>query len=51
MLERGADTFWEIYDPQAPDKCPSGGKILQSYCHARSCTPTYFLRTYFADKE
>lgn len=51
MLERDADTFWEIYDPQAPDKSPYGGKILHSYCHAWSCTPTYFLRTYFADKE
>ena len=51
MLELGATTFWEDFDPKAPDKSPYGGKILHSYCHAWSCTPTYFLRTYFADKE
>lgn len=51
MLDRGADTFWEIYDPAAPDISPYGGKIIHSFCHAWSCTPTYFLRTYFPDKE
>ena len=51
MLARGADTFWEIYDPQNPDASPYGGKIIHSFCHAWSCTPTYFLRTHFCFKE
>lgn len=51
MLARGADTFWEIYDPQNPDASPYGGKIIHSFCHAWSCTPTYFLRTHFFFKE
>lgn len=51
MLDRGADTFWEIYNPDAPDISPYGGKIIHSFCHAWSCTPTYFLRTYFLEKE
>ena len=51
MLARGADTFWEIYDPQNPDVSPYGGKIIHSFCHAWSCTPTYFLRTHFCFKE
>lgn len=49
MLAAGADTFWEMYDPQNPAASPYGGTIVNSYCHAWSCTPTYFLRKYFAD--
>ena len=48
MLEKGADTFWEVYDPDDPKSSPYGGKIVHSYCHAWSCTPTYFLRKYFS---
>ena len=51
MLDRGADTFWEIYNPDQPDVSPYGGKIIHSFCHAWSCTPTYFLRTHFHGKE
>ena len=47
MLEKGADTFWEIYDPENQMESPYGGKIIHSYCHAWSCTPSYFLRKYF----
>lgn len=50
MLDRGADTFWELYNPRKPNESPYGGKIIHSYCHAWSCTPAYFLRTYFAEK-
>ena len=50
MLERGADTFWELYNPSNPNESPYGGKIIHSYCHAWSCTPAYFLRTYFTEK-
>lgn len=49
MLDRGADTFWEIYNPDNPDLSPYGGKIIHSYCHAWSCTPAYFLRTCFRE--
>ena len=47
MIERGADTFWELFNPENPDETPYGGAIIHSYCHAWSCTPGYFLRKYF----
>lgn len=47
MAEQGADTFWELYDPADPDASPYGGTIVNSYCHAWSCAPAYFLRKYF----
>ena len=47
MLREGADTFWELYDPANPDASPYGGTIVNSYCHAWSCAPAYFLRKYF----
>lgn len=49
MLDRGADTFWELYKPANPKESPYGGKIIHSYCHAWSCTPAYFLRKYFTN--
>ena len=45
MIRDGADTFWELYDPEDPDTSPYGGTIVNSYCHAWSCTPSYLLRT------
>lgn len=47
MLEHGADTFWELYNPENPAESPYGSSIVNSYCHAWSCTPAYLLRTYF----
>ncbi len=47
MAEQGADTFWELYDPTDPNASPYGGTIVNSYCHAWSCAPAYFLRKYF----
>lgn len=47
MLELGADTFWELYNPKNPAESPYGSSIVNSYCHAWSCTPTYLLRKYF----
>lgn len=44
MLDQGADTFWELYNPQNPQESPYGGTIVNSYCHAWSCGPAYFLR-------
>jgi len=44
MVTAGADTFWEVYDPEHPLSSPYGDIHINSYCHAWSCTPTYFLR-------
>ncbi len=44
MMALGADCFWETYDPERPDFSPYGTPTINSYCHAWSCTPSYFLR-------
>lgn len=49
MVEQGSDTFWELYNPANPDESPYGGTIVNSYCHAWSCAPAYFLRKYYRD--
>lgn len=46
MLDLGADTFWEAFDPDQPDYSPYGSSIVNSYCHAWSCTPVYLLKKY-----
>ncbi len=43
MIENGADTFWECWNPADPAGSPYGGRIVNSYCHAWSCTPVYVL--------
>ena len=45
MVQAGADTFWEVYDPANPKLSPYGNLLVDSYCHAWSCTPAYFLRS------
>lgn len=45
MVEQGACTFFELFNPENPDESPYGSSIVNSYCHAWSCTPTWFLRT------
>ena len=47
MLNAGADTFWEAWDEEHPDSSPYGGKLVDSYCHAWSCTPAYIIEKYF----
>ena len=49
MAKEGADTFWELYNPDNPNESPYGGTIVLSYCHAWSCAPAYFLRKYFSE--
>lgn len=44
MMALGADCFWEAYDPEHPEFSPYGTPTINSYCHAWSCTPSYFLR-------
>lgn len=46
MVARGADTFWEVYDPADDHRSPYGTHLLNSACHAWSCTPAWFLRTF-----
>jgi alpha-L-rhamnosidase len=45
MVNAGADTFWEVYDPKNPMLSPYGDPMVNSYCHAWSCTPAYLLRS------
>lgn len=47
MVEFGADTFWEVFVKDDPFCSPYGDALINSACHAWSCTPTYFIRKYF----
>lgn len=47
MVKEGADTFWELYNPEDKSYSPYGSNLINSYCHAWSCTPTYYIRGYF----
>jgi len=44
MLDRGADTFWEVFDPKNEFLSPYGDHRMNSYCHAWSCSPLWFIR-------
>jgi len=46
MVRKGADTFWEVYDPNDDYISPYGFFPLNSACHAWSCTPVYFIHAY-----
>ncbi len=46
MVKLGADTFFEVYRPGDPEFSPYGDRMVNSMCHAWSCTATYFLRHY-----
>lgn len=48
MLRQGADTFWEVYRPDEPMLSPYGDALINSACHAWSCSPSYFIRKYLA---
>ncbi len=48
MIRDGADTFWELYDPKDRYASPYGSRLVNSFCHAWSGTPAYFIRTYFS---
>ena len=51
MAEAGADTFWELFNPQNPNESPYGSPIVNSYCHAWSCTPSWFYRSGILEDE
>ncbi len=46
MIELSADTFYEAFVPSNPDFSPYGDRMINSLCHAWSCTPSYFIRKY-----
>ena len=46
MVKKGADTFWEAYDPKDDYISPYGFFPVNSACHAWSCTPVYFIHKY-----
>ncbi len=46
MVKKGADTFWEVYDPNDDYLSPYSFHPMNSYCHAWSCTPVYFIHRY-----
>lgn len=46
MVQRGADTFFEAYDPENDHLSPYNFSPVNSYCHAWSCTPIYFIHKY-----
>lgn len=48
MMGEGADTFYEVYVPGNPEFSPYGDRMINSMCHAWSCTPAYFIRKYFS---
>lgn len=47
MVRDGADCFFEIFNPKNQFESPYGSILINSYCHAWSCTPTYLIRKYF----
>ncbi len=47
MVKDGADTFWEVYNPADKRLSPYGSNMINSYCHAWSCTTSYFIRKHF----
>lgn len=51
MIHDGADTFWELYNPYNKYESPYGSVAINSFCHAWSCTPTYFLRKFYLPRE
>ena len=46
MADLGADTYWEVFVPDHPEISPYSDRIMNSACHAWSCSPSYFIRKY-----
>ncbi len=54
MIEKGAVTFWEEYDPRVPEEEQYdmyGDKFGKSLCHAWSASPIYLISRYFVGLE
>ena len=53
MLDRGAVTFWEEFDPTVPDEEQYdmyGDRFGKSLCHAWAASPLYLIGRYLADR-
>lgn len=48
MVECGADTYWEVFVPGDFSVSPYRNPIINSSCHAWSCSVSYFIRKYFS---
>ncbi len=46
MISLGADTYWEAFEPEHPNFSPYGNAMVNSFCHAWSCTPVWLLTKY-----
>jgi alpha-L-rhamnosidase len=44
MVDAGADTFWEAYDPEDSRFSPYGDVHINNFCHAWSCSLAYLFR-------
>ena len=51
MLDAGADTFWEYWEPEKPGSSPYGGLIVNSFCHAWSCTPACIIEKHLLNQD
>lgn len=49
MVREGADTFWEVFVKGNPEISPYNDPLMHSFCHAWSCSPSYFIRKYFVE--
>jgi hypothetical protein len=43
MVTAGLDTFPEVWDIENPKRSPYGTHLINSHCHAWSCTPIWFF--------
>ena len=50
MVRCGADTYWEVFVPGDFSVTPYADPVINSFCHAWSCSASYFIRKYWADK-
>lgn len=46
MVDLGADTYWEVFVPGDPEASPYKDPLMNSACHAWSCSPSYFIRKF-----
>ena len=46
MIACGADTFWEAFKKGDSTFSPYDDVVLNSSCHAWSCTPVYLIKKY-----
>ena len=46
MVDLGADTYWELFNPNNIEESPYGSTVVNSYCHAWSCSPAYYLNKF-----